>query len=453
MLKDALASKATGPLLLTLLLSACASAGDRLEQGLEAEAYGRWYQAANRYIEALEKDAQMEEARDRLLEVGDSAITQSLQATEVRLQTRDAVGAGEEYHRMDRLLARARTVGVRLPTPGDYNETRRAAFDSAIDELMALGAENHRRGQWGAGRQAFVRLRNDFEPNTDQRRRSAQAESHLLLSWAMAEEEAYRFRSAFGLAEEAVEVGAQGAGPDTADNPIDAATGAPIDLAHSARDLQDRAVAAGTVGVVVFPVTKASELEGRGETDPAQLLSDVLELDHWRLPPLFIAVADPVIVRTVTRRITPPGTLLRPERIMDELAAEFGILIDITTLTMSERNVRQRARTGRTQRGTAAAYTEEEGTLRYEVFAQVLILDRDGREVEEFPVSENESGPFQRGVYEGDPRNLDLSRSEARLFDPVVLAQQRAVIEDALMAQLAEGIADQVFRRVLNRIP
>jgi len=430
MLKDALASKATGPLLLTLLLSACASAGDRLEQGLEAEAYGRWYQAANRYIEALEKDAQMEEARDRLLEVGDSAITQSLQATEVRLQTRDAVGAGEEYHRMDRLLARARTVGVRLPTPGDYNETRRAAFDSAIDELMALGAENHRRGQWGAGRQAFVRLRNDFEPNTDQRRRSA-----------------------FGLAEEAIEVGAQGAGPDTADNPIDAATGAPIDLAHSARDLQDRAVAAGTVGVVVFPVTKASELEGRGETDPAQLLSDVLELDHWRLPPLFIAVADPVIVRTVTRRITPPGTLLRPERIMDELAAEFGILIDITTLTMSERNVRQRARTGRTQRGTAAAYTEEEGTLRYEVFAQVLILDRDGREVEEFPVSENESGPFQRGVYEGDPRNLDLSRSEARLFDPVVLAQQRAVIEDALMAQLAEGIADQVFRRVLNRIP
>jgi len=73
--------------------------------------------------------------------------------------------------------------------------------------------------------------------------------------------------------------------------------------------------------------------------------------------------------------------------------------------------------------------------------------------MEKFPVTEVGSGPFQRGIYDGDPRTLELSRNEARLFDPVVLAQQRAVVEEALTTRLAQEIADQVFRRVLNRIP
>jgi len=449
-------------LLLPLLASACASAGERLEQGVEAEAYGRWYQAANRYIEALEKDARMTEARDRLFEVGDSAVTESLRTTEARLEARDAVGAGEEIQRIDRLLARALNVGVRIPVPEDFPETRRTTFDAAIDELFAVGADTHARSQWDAGRRAYARVRSDFEASAEQEDESLNAESRLLLDWAYAEEGDFHFRRAFGLAGEAIEIAAQTGGRPASENPPrpsdparpwDPATGSPTDVVDAALALQDRAVAAGTLGMAVFPVTEAAQLEGRGEADPAQLLSDVLELEHWRNPPLFLAVADPVLVRTVTRRFTPPGTPLRPERIMDELRADFGVLIEVTQLTLTEQNVRHRTRTARTGRGASATYAEEEGTLRYEAQADVVIMGRDGRELDRFPMTEDESGPFERGVYEGDARTLELSRSEARLFDPVVLAQQRAAIEDALMGQLAGKIAEEVFRRVLNRIP
>ena len=56
----------------------CASAGKRLEQGMEAEAAGSFYAASIRYIEALEKDADLVEARERLMEAGDSAIALGL---------------------------------------------------------------------------------------------------------------------------------------------------------------------------------------------------------------------------------------------------------------------------------------------------------------------------------------------------------------------------------------
>ena len=57
------------------LLAACASAEKRLEQGMELQMQGRYDQAVVRYVEALEKDPQMQEARQRLVEVGDSAIS------------------------------------------------------------------------------------------------------------------------------------------------------------------------------------------------------------------------------------------------------------------------------------------------------------------------------------------------------------------------------------------
>ena len=52
-------------LFLAVLLTGCASAGKRLEQGIEAEAEGSYYEAAIRYVEALEKDETLAEARDR----------------------------------------------------------------------------------------------------------------------------------------------------------------------------------------------------------------------------------------------------------------------------------------------------------------------------------------------------------------------------------------------------
>lgn len=427
----------TALLLTVVALGSCASAGDRLEEGIEAEAYGRYYAASMRYVEALEKDETMVEARDRLLVTGDSAIQEGLRDAEERLAIRDAVGAGEEFLRLDRLLSAARSVGVRLPTPADFLETRRGTFDAAVDDLMELADEGARRREWGTARSALVRVRSDFEPDDEQREASTDAEARLLLDWAHYEEDARRYRRAFDLAGEMLAMGRS----------------APADLADDAVALQERALDLGTLFVAVFPVDLAPELRGRGEENPSILLSDALELDYWRAPPAFVAVADPVRVRQLTRRYSPPGTPLRPRRILDEVRADFGVLIEITQLTRSERNVRERVRTAQTDGGGTVRYTLQEGTQRYEIRAQVVLLDAAGRTLDDFHVSENVSGPFSRAVYDGDIDDLDLSRNERMLFDPVPQAQARAQLEARLAGELAEVLADQLFTRLLRRVP
>lgn len=436
----------------TLVLSACASATDRLQEGMEAEAYGRWYRAADRYIEALEKDAQLKDARDRLLEVGDSALSESLRSAAAGTQAGNAVEAGREYRRMDNLLSRARSVGVRIPAPSDYGDTRRATFDAAITELMEAGEAALQRGQWDVGRRSLVQARADFEASPLQRHESFVAESHLLLNWAWAEEEVSRFRHAFGLAEEAMAAATEGRAGAVEEHDRREAEEME-NVIREATELQDRVVEVGTLGMAVFPITILPELESVGETDTARLLSDILELDYWRDPPLFVAVSDPVLVRTVTRRLIPRGVPLRPEWIMETLGAEFGVLVELVDFQATEEDLRRRTHNTRTNRGLATTFVEEEGTLRYEIHAQVLIVDRAGRDLEDVVVTRQEAGPFQRGIYEGNPGILDLSRSQRRLFDPVLQARQRAEIEETLLAQLAGEIADRVFRSVLDRIP
>lgn len=427
----------TAALTLALVATACASAGDRFEQGIEAEAYGRYYEAAMRYVEALEKDEDLVEARDRLMEAGDSAIVIGMRGAGERSSMQDAVGAGGEYIALDRLLGKAQSVGVRLPRPADFRDSRRSTFDAAIVQLMDMGFDASERGRWSDGRRAYQQIRGDFQPSTSQRRASLDEESRLLLGWAFDEEDDYRLRRAFGLAGEAMAVSG----------------GAPQNVMDEATALRARTLEAGTRFVAIFPVDKAPALDGVGESDPALQLADILELEHWRKPPAFVAVADPVVLRQLTRRYAPPGTLLRPRRILEEVGADYGVLIEISLMTLSHRNIRQRVRTARTRGGGTVRFTLEEGTLRYEINAKVILVDQTGRQIGNFAVSETESGPFERGVYDGDPRELDLTRSQLMLFDPARQAQARAVIEDRLIAQLAEELAGHVFERVLRRIP
>jgi len=180
-----------------VLSAACASAGKRLEQGMEAEASGSFYAAAIRYIEALEKDGDLLEARERLEEAGDSAVAVGVAQAEADVALGDAIRAGEEYLALDGLINRARTVGVRLRTPADYAQRRRDAFDEAIVDLMEEGAEATDRGAWGEGRSAYARIRRDFSPSSTQRAASEDAESELLIFWAEDEEARERFRRAF----------------------------------------------------------------------------------------------------------------------------------------------------------------------------------------------------------------------------------------------------------------
>ena len=122
-----------GILLILFVLGGCASADKRFEQGNEMEAKGQYEQAVMRYVQALEKDHTYEPARIRLLEVGNLAIQEHLTDSETRLQRGDPVGSAGHYRRIDSIVAQARSVGVRLDVPNDYEGMRRAAFDHAFD--------------------------------------------------------------------------------------------------------------------------------------------------------------------------------------------------------------------------------------------------------------------------------------------------------------------------------
>ena len=62
-----------------LVFSACASAGDRFNEGYALQTEGLYMEAAYKYADAVDKDSEMVEAQDRLLAVGDTAIRVALE--------------------------------------------------------------------------------------------------------------------------------------------------------------------------------------------------------------------------------------------------------------------------------------------------------------------------------------------------------------------------------------
>ncbi len=189
------------------------------------------------------------------------------------------------------------------------------------------------------------------------------------------------------------------------------------------------------------------------EADLEGQLSDVLELEHWRSPPLFVAVADPVAVRQTTRRLFPGGATFRPGRVLEEVGADFGALVELTKLDVTESDLKSESRTARNSRGRTVTWTVERGRVRYAVEATITIFDERGTRVASSTARASESVRFERGRYGGSYRDLDLSRGEQLLFDPAAQRRQYAEIEDKLLAELAGSVAEDTFREVRRRIP
>jgi hypothetical protein len=95
----------------------------------------------------------------------------------------------------------------------------------------------------------------------------------------------------------------------------------------------------------------------------------------------------------------------------------------------------------------------ESGERRLRAEARVLVVDRSGNAVTDMVVVGTGTGSFQRGVYAGNPAELNLDRREIDWFDPLVIEAQEAAIRQALSASLADQLAGAVFDPVLARIP
>jgi hypothetical protein len=435
---------------LLVLLTACASAEDRLNDGITLQSQGRYIEAVYRYAEAVEKDRELGEAQDRLLASGDSAVMVAMDEADELERRGDPVQAAGLYVTLDQMLARIREVGRHLDVPGDYPTIRRVIFDTAIDWQMVRGDEAAKAGRWDEAQQFYSSSRTGFLPSREQVEESYDAETRVTLQWAAIELEDLRPRSAYEIAQMALEVRSS---PDRA-------------TTLAVRDLQDQALVEGTIVLAVAPVAADPGVrEWLGGEFEMGLDSD-LGLDHWTRPPMFVEMADPVTLRNELRGLLRGQGISSPMllgRAVELIGADLGVMSRLRSIQVTEedvsrsehqaivpRNVRQGAR--RTTVMDTVTYTTLRGTLVYYIAAEIILVDASGREVNRFTVSSSQAGPFERGEFDGDSEVLALEGDRARYFDPAVIGGQMATIEHAMQEELAVAIAVGTFDQVIAGI-
>jgi hypothetical protein len=489
--------------LLLFLTTACASATDRFNDGLELQAQGRYMEAAYRYADAVEKDAELLEARDLLLIIGDSAVMVALEEAD-RLEARgEPVGAARQYQSIDRLMSRVRSVGMRLLEPDDFRVARRTAFEQAIGWYMTEGEDASREGRWEDAIRAFASARGDFSPTRDQREASFEAQTRVIIDWAEIELGDRRPRAAYGIAERALSV----------------RRSQPRAIVLEVRDLQDRALAMGTVVVAALPVASADRVRDFVGMAFEIELDEGMETGYWRDPPPFVAMADANIrrreLRGLLRGILPRSPAL-VGRALNLIGADYGVIVEVTSVRISDENVRVEERTAEIRRrdldrsrarergpvgnecmgpgrgqdrgrgaglsrgdcrgrgwgggqssdqnfgrvssrrwvtyeiGDMATYWIVSGERTVRAEADVLLVDLDGRAVAEFTITAREDGSFREGEFDGDPWQLGLSNREARVFEWGAWDDEWVRIQRNVIDQLASGIANETYGEVLS---
>lgn len=268
-------------------------------------------------------------------------------------------------------------------------------------------------------------------------------ESETLLDWSVLELEAGRLRAAYDLAAE-----------------VHTLEQAPREVSQGADQVMEEAVTAGQVEVMALPLVVGG---GRGRQRSVGLLemearvNDLLVQGPWQRPPPFIRLTEDRAVRDVVREASVLGRGLQPAalglllRLVED--AEYGAWMELVSMDAVEYDVDQRSRNVQTRDGRPTQFIVESGERRIRAEARVLIVDRNGNPVSDGVVLGEGIGSFTRGVYDGDPAELNLDRREIDFFDRVALEAQDQAIRQALAMDLASKLGIAVFDPVLARIP
>ena len=488
-----------------LLATACASAEDRFNEGIDLQAQGRYMEAAYRYADAVEKDGSLQEARGQLQIVGDSAIMLALEEAD-RLDGRgEPVEAARQFQAIDRLMPRVRSVGMRLTEPEDYRVVRRTAFDRAIEWYMVEGEDASREGRWQYAVRAFASARADFSPTRDQSEASMDAQTRVLIDWAEIELGDRRPRAAYGIADRALSV----------------RRSTPRPIVLEVRDLQDRALAMGAVVVAALPVSATGQVRDLVGSELEIELDEGLETGYWLNAPPFVQMAEANILRRELRGLLRgriPQSPALVGRALNLIGADYGVMVEVTSIRIADENFRVEERTavirrkevdrsrsrererdaardecvgpGRGQgRGRGVGLDRDEcrgrgwgggrssdqnsnrtssqrwvtyeidDTVTYRIIsgdrvvraeAEVLLINLDGRAVAEFTITAHQETSFREGEFDGDPWQLRLGNRNARLFEFDEWDNDWSRLQRAAVDQLALGISAETFREVLS---
>jgi hypothetical protein len=430
---------AAAVLTITLGVGACASATDRLQQGIELEQRGRPVDAARRYIDALKKDRSLADARTRLQETGDRAVQDYL-AEATATEARGYSGsAADVLFQLDELRRDASAVGVTLAVPADYAARRRAMLDRAVEQsLRAAGLSAGRREYAEAIRLLDQGQR--WQPTPEQRAKMNEARFDAHLGWAEDDAAAGRYRSAFDRAGRAASV-----------------FGRDASAAVRALELQQEVLRRGTVRVAVLPVMADDSAEARL---PAGFMGDVqdeLERTHWLRAPQFVEVVDPREVREeLRRRRRPPlgGLGARNAAMIGRaLDAEVAVILTVDSVARTETVSSAVRRAARTTAGVDTAFTVNDGRRETWTRVNYVMVDVATAQVLDRGTVQAEGGARYRAAkFAGDWRTLALSREDRELFQRNVRDADEQEIRRDLVGGLAPRLGREVFDTVLRRV-
>lgn len=426
---------------LTLLtaLAACTSAAEHFEAGAGLEAQGDIVRAAERYIDALDKDENLVEARERLEELAPQVVGLYLNRIESARERENFVPAADVLPDLDDFIEDTRDVGV-IADPGpDYRSLRRTVHDEAIRELLGTAAADRRDGRFREALGALERIAR-YEPRFADDEAVRRSVIDTRMSWARYEFDRGRLQASFRQAGFAVTIAG---GPQTTD-------------ARAAVRLQEQALEIGTVSLVGFPFAvdeDAAELSYGALT----ALHDHLLLDVWRQPPPFVFVIDPAVARAEIRdgRYDEGGITTREAvRIGRTIDTDFVVLGDIRSFAITESDVKSTPETTRDRDGRTVTYHRVTGRLNLNLRVGLTLVDVGrGRVVETSSFRVSRSEDFERASYSGDPDELRVSRSVRNLFAPGRMASLRRDLEDGVVEEAARRFGQRAFREVLARVP
>jgi len=429
-------------LLVVAVASGCASADKRLNQGLEQEQKGQYENAVVRYVQALEKDPNLEEARIRLRQVGAQAIAEQFDEGQDWAARGNPVEAAGHFKRADAVVARAQSVGVRLMVPDNYEQARSGVFLDAFDALIDSGIAARQQGRWQDGLADFQQARNTLEPNMTQRNESLTEESILLVEWSDSEYERGHLRNAFAIAQKVQDL-----------------EWSPVDQSMRAAEAMEMYLDEGEVELIVLPVQVKkhnARTDGGARFRLAAQLETTLEQGPWRQPPAFVYLQNPLSAADL---ITHAGLLngdYNPAAmalILRLAEADYAAYLQLIDMEVSEFDVRSRNQSAPNRAGVRQNFVRQDGQRRIQAEARVVIADDFGNQIADVIVAGSGTAPFSRGVYDGDPSQLNLARNQVDLFDRFVLEAQEQAAFDALVMNLATNIAGAVYQPTLAQIP
>jgi len=354
---------------------------------------------------------------------------------------------------IEALRRACRRVDVSVLPPAGYASLRARAETNAYRMLVDRAEGASAREDWAAADAAYIEAAAYVDDETtlamlDTRR------AGVLQSWAEADMEREAYRTAFDRAETALSLSA-------ADTPRTA------DL----RALQDAAVTRGTRVVAFLPVWQTESAESAVPPGFLRELDDVLSLEHWAEPPLFVATAPQVPTRRVLRRFELDRRLLsRTEAARIGRALETDLVITADLIAFQEdaddieretgvapwvpETTSRSATSGRERSGPVdTTFVIETYDRELTATVEVRLIDPRGRRtLSTERITAEVDGPMERGVFEGNWRNLDLSGAERSLFHPEDLRQRERELELLLVDALAASVADDTFRRIIAGI-